>query len=284
MTVAVIHTRQSAEHDLTVAGIALADGDSVRTDVLTRPGADAQAQAQAQQATVLDAFESIYRQALAEPTPPVLYVGHAETRAALTAVAASFPAVQFVTTTRGRIPALLHTAGTAISAHLASLRPEPEPTTAPKPELLVATDASKCTRRRGVGVACVSADGIHRQKVVEDVRSVLHGELLAIELAVTSFPNRPLHVLTDSRAALACLGTDRIDHGDASATVDRIRHRTRGLAVRYSWVRGHNGHTLNEAAHRLAVAARRGHEADIPQQIRHAVAGNIVAPLLTHAA
>lgn len=280
MTVAVIHTRQTTERDLTVAGIALADGDSVRTEVLTRPGVDTQAQ----QSTVLDAFESIYRQALTEPAPPVLYVSNAETRAALTAVAASFPGVHLVTTTRGRIPALLHTAGTAISAHLASLQPAPEPVVAPKPEMLVATDASKCTRRRGVGVACVSADGIHRQKVMPDVRSVLHGELLAIELAVASFPNRPLHVLTDSRAALTCLRGNHPNRGDASATVDRIRHRTRGLAVRYSWVRGHDGHTLNEAAHRLAVAARRGHEADIPQQIRHTVAHNIVAPLLAHAA
>jgi hypothetical protein len=277
MTLAVILSRQTTRLGLSFAGVAVSDGTTVRTQVLVRAGTGDDSR----HAVALDAFEAVYEQATTAAEPVTLHVNDAEVRVALLAAGSSFPAVDIVTSARGRVPALLQVAGSAISTHLAELAPRRERTSTPPTETTVATDASKCTGRRGVGVACVRADGAHRQKFLPDVRSVLHGELLAIELAVAGFANRPLHVLTDSQAALACLGGDHPKLGDVASTVERIRLLTRGRAVRYSWVRGHDGHPLNEAAHRLAVAARRGHEADIPTDTRNAVTDNIISSLIT---
>ncbi|EME19570.1 ribonuclease HI [Rhodococcus triatomae] len=276
MSLAVILSRQTTRLGLSFAGVAVTDGNSLHTQVLVRAGADSDSR----QAVVLDAFETVYRQAMTASEPVTLHVNDAEVRARLRVAGDSFPAVHIVDTARGRVPALLQVAGTAISTHLAELTPRRGRAATPQTEATVATDASKCTGRPGVGVACVRSDGAHRQKVLPDVRSVLHGELLAIELAVASFANRPLHVLSDSKGALACLGGDHPNLGDVATTVERIRQLARGRAVRYSWVRGHDGHPLNETAHRLAVAARRGHEADIPSETRNALADNIVANLV----
>ncbi|MFD4184145.1 hypothetical protein [Rhodococcus sp. NPDC058514] len=54
--------------------------------------------------------------------------------------------------------------------------------------------------------------------------------------------------------------------------------------VRFSWERGHAGHPLNEAAHRLAIAARRNHEFNVAASTRAAITDNIVAAVLTNAA
>ncbi|MDG3014760.1 RNase H family protein [Speluncibacter jeojiensis] len=62
--------------------------------------------------------------------------------------------------------------------------------------------------------------------------------------------------------------------------MQRIRHTLLGRKVRFSWVRGHSGHPLNECADRLAVAARRGHEAQIDAAVQRAVAASIVAELI----
>ncbi|MFD4294396.1 ribonuclease H family protein [Rhodococcus sp. NPDC058532] len=276
MTLAVIHSRHTAgtdtDHSLTAAVIL--DDTGIRTRVCTRDGASDLHR----RATTLDAFEHVHQWAATVPTPVPVYVGDTEVRGELRRVAGAFPTLDLTPTPRGRMPALLLAAADAMSAHVAALA-----AAVPLPELVIATDASKNSRRRGVGVACVRADGVRRQKMVPDVGSVLAGELVAIELAVSSFRNHPLLILTDSRAALTCLGSGHPNRGTIATTVDRIHHLSHGRRVRFSWVRGHDGHPLNEAAHRLAVAARRGHEADIAPGVRAAVADNIVAPLLAAA-
>ncbi|MFC4603151.1 ribonuclease H family protein [Rhodococcus kronopolitis] len=277
MTIAVIHSRHTAgtESELSLSAATTLDGTTLATRVFTRAGTGDEHR----RATALDAFEYVHEHAAGTANPTPVYVSDAGLRTELLAVAGSFTAINLVGAPRGRMPALLLAAANAMSEHVADLAAAAAAAAGPLPELVVATDASKCTRRRGVGVACVRADGVRRQKMVPDVGSVLVGELLAIELAVSSFRDRPLHVLTDSRAALACLGSGHPNRGEVARTVDRIHHLNLGGRVRFSWVRGHDGHPLNEAAHRLAVAARRGHEAQIAHEIRAAVADNIVAPL-----
>lgn len=278
MTIAVIHSRHTAgtDSELSLSAATVFDGTDVDSRVFTRGGTGDEHRL----ATVLDAVEYVHEWAATASAPVPVYVGDAEVRRELRRAAGSFPTLDLAAAPRGRMPALLLTAADAISGHVADLAAAAAATAGPLPELVVATDASKCSRRRGVGVACVRADGIHRQKMIPDVQSVLAGELLAIKLALGSFRGHPLHVLTDSRAALACLDAGHPNSGLVAKTVDTINYLSRGRRVRFSWVRGHSGHPLNEAAHRLAVAARRGHEAHIAPDIRTAVADNIVAPLL----
>lgn len=75
-----------------------------------------------------------------------------------------------------------------------------------------------------------------------------------------------LKVLTDSKAALDVLervATGHLqpfDDTDSVAECKRILGSARGVNISYEWVRGHNGHPLNELADRLAVLARRNRE------------------------
>lgn len=52
-----------------------------------------------------------------------------------------------------------------------------------------------------------------------------------------------------------------------------------GRSIKFSWIKGHSGHPLNETADRLAVATRRNHEAAEPTSVQVAIANEIVAPL-----
>ncbi|QOT19432.1 RNase H family protein [Paenarthrobacter sp. YJN-5] len=75
-----------------------------------------------------------------------------------------------------------------------------------------------------------------------------------------------LKVLTDSKAALDVLervATGHLqpfDDTESVAECKRILGSARGVNISYEWVRGHNGHPLNELADRLAVLARRNRE------------------------
>ncbi|WP_051919251.1 RNase H family protein [Prescottella defluvii] len=242
-------------------------------------------------AAALDAFSFLLDLSAAGAEPILLHVTDNTLRKEIAYVLDAFPSVTMAGVARGAVADLSRTgldaldadAGARTAAHeeLERLR------IAALPELTVATDASK-SRRRGVGVACVSEEGGRHQRMVPNVKTVVTGELLAIELAIDRFTDRRLHILTDSRAALQYLGVlpsarSLPRDGEAIAVVDRIRHSLTGRSVRFSWVRGHNGHLLNETADRLAVAARRAHEAQIPTAIRRAVAERIVEPVLAAA-
>ncbi|TJZ76989.1 hypothetical protein FCG67_14090 [Rhodococcus oryzae] len=290
MTLAVIHFRQIDEddHQLALAAAVIGVDASSERLIFSRPGTDAAAR----RAALLDAFEAVYRLAVSVPDalPFSLHISEPEVRSELERVAASFPAVALVRTARGQMPTLLHTAADSLSTHMVQLRtPQDQRPAEPQPELTVATDASKSSARRGVGVACISEDADLCQKMYPDARSVLEGELLAIKHALTRFPHRDLHVLTDSRAALASLSMTRSDlierrSGAVMAAVTRIHELSAGRRVRFSWVRGHSGHRLNEAAHRLAVATRRNHEFNVAAETRAAITDNIVATVFADAA
>jgi ribonuclease HI len=80
-----------------------------------------------------------------------------------------------------------------------------------------------------------------------------------------------LLVLTDSKAALEVLERVSIgdlqpfDDTDSVAECKRILGSARGVNISYEWVRGHNGHPLNELADRLAVLARRNREMGVDE-------------------
>lgn len=136
--------------------------------------------------------------------------------------------------------------------------------------LTVATDASVGHLRGAAvaGTAWIAADGRYGVDTV-DTRIPLVGELAAIHQAITAHhPARALLILTDSQDAVAALttilttasvpipagvpGASRIARLLRQVTVE-LRRRP----VRVGWVRGHDGHELNEVADRLCVQARR---------------------------
>ncbi|WP_127945349.1 RNase H family protein [Rhodococcus spongiicola] len=254
----------------------------------------------------LDAFALLLDMSTVTSEPILLHITDNKLRNEIDAVVESFPSVTIVDVARGAVLDLTHAAlDTLVSHHryLVAADEELERAAAEEerarvaaeeerereritalPVLTVATDASK-SRRRGVGVACVSEDGVRHQKMVPNVTTVLEGELLAIELAIDRFAERRLHILTDSQRALQHLGVLqtkrwplRLTVGEKAA-VARIQEAMQGRKIRLSWVRGHDGHLLNETAHRLAMAVRRAHEARIPAETRRAIAEQIVEPL-----
>lgn len=83
-----------------------------------------------------------------------------------------------------------------------------------------------------------------------------------------------LTVLTDSKAALSLLEKLRTSEWvsgedfDSVAECQRILHMVHGVNVRFEWVRGHDGHPLNELADRLAVLGRRNKELEVDPQTR----------------
>ena len=239
----------------------------------------------------LDAFSLLLEVSVATSEPILLHVTDNTLRKEIGAVVDAFPSVTIAGVARGAIMDLTLRALDVLDAddrdrQLAQEERERQRIAA-LPELTVATDASK-SRRRGVGVACVSEDGLRHQKMVPHVKTVLAGELLAIELAIDRFTAHPLHILTDSKGALQLLGVVNAEQplprdGEAAAVADRIRHSLVGREVRFSWVRGHDGHLLNETADRLAVAVRRAYEAQLPTETRQSIADRIVEPLFTAA-
>jgi hypothetical protein len=283
---AAIHIRQThtPTECLTYAAVTWEKEGVSDTVLFSRPGSTSESR----YAAGLDAFAHLVDATSQSGASALVHITDAGLRREIAHAAASFPSILMIETVRGRLVPMVERASTAISDHVATLRSDFEERKLAEletlPELVVATDASKSSRRRGVGIACVSIEGKFRQKMFPQARSVLAGELLAIALAISGFPDRKLHILTDSQRAIACLEMDRpelITHcdGEVLAIVEDIRHLLRGREVRISWVKGHSGHPLNEVADRLAVSVRRSHEANVPESTQRAIADNIVASL-----
>lgn len=275
---AALHLRQidlESEGKVEVALSWSVDGNDSHSVVFTCDGA-------AKYTAALDAFEHFL--ALARSSG-VLYISDSTFRREVQAVAESFPGVTVVDTARGRLLDLIGTAVRALDdysrfAHQRAWQAELARRAA-LPELVVATDASKASGRNGVGVACVSAEGGFASKPYSDVETVLAGELLAIALAIKTFPDRRLHILTDSKGALTCLDMARprlLDRysREVIEIVDVVHKRTANREVRYSWVRGHSGHELNETADRLALAARRNSAARVSGSVKDQINRNIL--------
>lgn len=84
-------------------------------------------------------------------------------------------------------------------------------------------------------------------------------ELEAIRSALETFSDVPLHIASDSQYALGSIGSSRKRSPDAPnyALIARIDKLVAARTEKFTteWVRGHNGHRMNEVADRLAVKA-----------------------------
>lgn len=152
--------------------------------------------------------------------------------------------------------------------------------------LVLACDSSRGRGRtvNGCGYVLAYANGadpiLGAYTAVSAHGGIRAGELAAIRRGLQStLCHHPvlregvgdLKILTDSKAALEVL--DRVSAGalqpfddtDSVAECKRILGSARGVNISYEWVRGHNGHPLNELADRLAVLARRNREMGVDE-------------------
>lgn len=283
---AAIHIRQThtPTEDVSYAALTWEKEGRIDTFLFSHPGSAPESR----YAAGLSAFEYVVNITSQNEAGALVHITDASLRREITEVAASFPSILMIDTVRGRLVSMVDRSARAISDRVAALWSEFEECRLEElralPALFVATDASKSSQRRGTGAAYVSSDGKQCQRMFPQVKSILAGELLAIGLAVTAFPERKLHILTDSQSAIACL---RMSHSELLSRCDRevltivenIQYLLRGRTVRISWVKGHHGHPLNEIADRLAVSARRNYEARVPASVQRKIAENIMADL-----
>ena len=152
--------------------------------------------------------------------------------------------------------------------------------------LTLACDASRGKGRtvNGCGWVLAYRNGadpvIGAYTAVSEHGGIRAGELAAIRRGLQATLNLhpvlregvgSLKVLTDSRSALdllARVGADEDVTGEDNDSVQecrRILGSARGIDISYEWVRGHDGHPLNELADRLAVLARRNREMDVDE-------------------
>jgi ribonuclease HI len=150
--------------------------------------------------------------------------------------------------------------------------------------LTLACDSSRGKGRNvnGCGWVLAYANGadavVGTYTAVSERGGIRAGELAAIRRGLQSTLNLhpvlregtgDLTVLTDSRAALDLLERVRAEaditgeDADSVSECRRILGSARGISISFEWVRGHDGHPLNEIADRLAVLARRNREMDV---------------------
>jgi ribonuclease HI len=209
-------------------------------------------------------------------------------------------AVDFVAKRTGQVPTQVFTGDWATAELLRAKTALPvTDLTGPPAALAAAREAVAAVERKlvsGLVLACDSSRG--RGRTVNGCGYVLayangadpilgaytavsaHGGIRAGELAAirrglqSTLGHHPvlregvgdLKVLTDSKSALEVLervatgALQPFDDTDSIAECKRIIGSARGVNITYEWVRGHNGHPLNELADRLAVLARRNRE------------------------
>ena len=115
--------------------------------------------------------------------------------------------------------------------------------------------------------AWVDHTGRHRSGTVPHhyPANPLSAELCAIDDALTHAPTHcPVVVLVDSKDALRVIHRSKPPHKRHRSLLARIRRsldaRPPQTRAEVTYVQGHSGHPLNEAADQLAVATRRSYE------------------------
>ncbi|GGC63297.1 hypothetical protein IEU95_12150 [Hoyosella rhizosphaerae] len=231
----------------------------------------------------VDAFEYLYKTVEGHQRTLSVYVHQPQLRNLLLPSLNAFPQCAVdLDPVDARLAKLNAIAGTQID--LKVHRQQAELAGLPRKDtgrLVVATDASLRSRHRGAGIACVSDEGVAQSRFRAQIGRIDVAELAAIELALDTFNDgRSLHILVDSRDALSCLvATNRVVHHGIAAIVDRINMKRASRHVTFEWVRAHNGHPLNETAHRLAVAARRCYTSQVTPDTQQRIVSGILADL-----
>lgn len=132
-----------------------------------------------------------------------------------------------------------------------------------KGPLTIAVDGSRARNGQG-GWAWICEDGLWGAGDGE-FTSPLHAEVTAISAALHSNPtDRAVHLLCDSRDAIAQVTRALAGERPADTVANSvarvlgiIARNHGGRAITLEWVKGHNGHPLNDRADRLAVLVRR---------------------------
>jgi len=156
---------------------------------------------------------------------------------------------------------------------------------------VVATDASVRRGRKGAGVAWVGPDGRHATTVL-NLATTLAAEIGAYVLAAEAHAGHVehLHILTDSSHAMdtaaRALASGEPTHfmREVHSQLVNLLRASEPLRITFERVQGHTGHELNTAADRLAVLARRSHDAEIDADLRVHLSYRAVAETLTEAA
>lgn len=147
---------------------------------------------------------------------------------------------------------------------------------------IVATDAS-VGGGVGAGLGCVTTDG---SKWCAEARKgkwcSTSAELASIAMAWERFGPH-VHVLTDSRAAISAITGPCKFSQETRARVSKflpeLQEAFLSGVLRVEWVRGHAGIFSNEAAHRLAMAARRGRDWKVESDVTRGIYGQIISDL-----
>ncbi|WP_149361560.1 ribonuclease HI [Lolliginicoccus suaedae] len=234
----------------------------------------------------LECFGGLYEAVESAGGELSLHIHDAVLRRLVRDAAASFPLVTMTgafprSAERAKLSDATARAMRSITAHHEALLREHQ---ARQPVLLIGTDASIDRLRPGAGIAAIDADGRTTTRFLRSISDTFHAELAAIELAIDATPGtRPLRILSDNQHAVLALGKkadlQRIRNSSTRALVQRIRSKRNGRRIEITWVRGHNGNSLNEAAHRLAVATRRCRIANATPGALRAISHTIASDL-----
>lgn len=222
----------------------------------------------------LDAFEWLYNRVSDTWMRPAVYLDDPVVRRELATVADSFPRVQFTDVATGILRDLAITLPTTVSTRAGQRHH------APLPQLTVATDASLRTHTPGAGTAVVAEHGAVTTQWHRAVDDTTTAEILAIRLALNTYPRHQLTILTDSRAAIRCLSLPpAIIRARAPRTIAlrivQAQSALKDTRSTLTWVRGHADHPLNEAADRVALAVRRNHQFCVSRSMAHRIIGRI---------
>lgn len=138
----------------------------------------------------------------------------------------------------------------------------------PLPVVVIATDGS-VGHAPGVGMGAGWAWVSEHGKA--DAGAIKSGDARVAELAAIAaacaapeHARNPLRILCDSKAAIRVAEDIIAGHpteGVSKHHTEPISKRASTTGLTIEWVRGHNGHQLNEIADRLALMARRRHQA-----------------------
>lgn len=156
--------------------------------------------------------------------------------------------------------------------------PKVPETTQELPRLLVGTDASWGSGK-GVGIACISEDG--RWAYRSTGIAPRYAEMAAILLAADTFPGVHLTICTDSLVTVGVIANGGHTAQD-QRNVAHLLERSKDRDITVSWVRGHEGTPINEAAHRLAMNAYRHGDMGIAASTSDAVAKDIAGEFVDH--
>lgn len=149
-----------------------------------------------------------------------------------------------------------------------------------------ATDGAYHRRYGGGAFGWVSSDGRHWYGS-SNARSSLEAELHAVlNLITATRTGSTLHVLLDSRDAIEAIGTGVVTRRKRSlpsttlALLHHIGQHQQRVTLTLEWVKGHNGHPLNDAADRLARLARQSVIYSTPREVSARIALDIVEDAL----